>query len=204
MKRKILSALTICAMVYLTSCKGKDGAVGPEGPANSSTQNQSYTSKDGFIKGTATGTNLDGSTFSYNIDFEGIDGFGDNYYKYLSGTQTNISIFKSYSGEGDIFVNGDIGLNFDVPDMSSLSSPANIEFNLYTNKNLGNNKFQRISKSDYSTTTVSNLNYNSTTGILTGNYLVSIITSTYSGSLYISNGTFSTKLMNVVARLGVK
>jgi len=204
MKTKLLSALTIGAMVFLMSCKGKDGAMGPAGPSGSTSQTQNYTSKEGFVKATATGVNLDGSTFTYNLDFEGIYGADDNNYKYKSPTQTTISIFKIYSGEGDAFVSGYISVGFDVPDMNSLGSPVNPYFSIYTTKDIGNNKFQSIGHSDYSSTIVSNLNYNSSTGILTGNYSISIPSNSYSGSLNITNGTFSTKLSSVVARMAAQ
>jgi hypothetical protein len=211
MKTKLLSVLTIGAMVFLMSCKGKDGAPGPAGAtgATGSTgttgpaaSTQNYTSKEGFVKGTATGTNLDGTTYSYNIDFEGISSSTDNNYVYLSPTRTNIQIYKIYSGEGDAFLDGVMHINFDVPDMNSLSSPTNAYYNFDAKKDLGNNKYKSFSQ--YGTTSVTNLIYNSSTGILTGNYTISEVATSSYGSLNIANGTFSTKLSNEVLRKGVQ
>jgi hypothetical protein len=210
MKTKLFPFLAIAAIAFLFSCKGKDGAPGPAGATGATGTSASSLPPitEGFAKGTATGTNLDGTTFSYNIDFEGDWSTTDNKYSYVSATQTNITIYKSYSGQGDAFIDAYIELSFEVPDMNSLSTGSNINFGMNTNKDLGNNKYQQIShywNSNVSGTgTVSNLNYNSSTGILTGSYSIDIPAASYSGSLTIANGTFSTKLSNIVYRMGIK
>jgi hypothetical protein len=212
MKTKLFPFLAIAAIAFLFSCKGKDGAMGPAGPAGTSATSASNLPPitEGFAKGTATGTNLNGTTFSYNLDFEGDWSTTDNNYSYVSATQTRITISKSYSGQGDAFTDGnsDISMSFDVPDMNSLTTVSNIDFGMDTNKDLGNNNYQQIShfwnsNSPTGTGTVSNLNYNSSTGILTGSYSIDIPAASYSGSLTIANGTFSTKLSNVVYRMGI-
>jgi hypothetical protein len=217
MKSKLFSVLAIAAVTFLFSCKGKDGDVGPAGPAGpgGATGPAGAAASDlppiteGFVKGTATGTNLDGTTFSYALDLEGNWSGSDNHYSYISSTETSIRIYKAFAGQGSAFENASISMYFEVPNMSSLSSISNVSFSINATKDLGNNKYQSISRSYYSgsptgTATVTNLNYNSSTGILTGNYTVDFPSGANAGSLAIANGTFSTKLPNVVLRVGTK
>src|SRR4051812_42810456 len=103
MKSKLFSALAICAIAFLFSCKGKDGAPGPAGPSGSSSANQNIpTTTEGYAKGTATGTNLDATTFSYNLDFEGVWDATQNYQT-INASSVSINVEKKYAGQGDAF-----------------------------------------------------------------------------------------------------
>lgn len=75
-------------------------------------------------------------------------------------------------------------------------------------KDLGGNKYHDADYYWYSggpgSATVSNLVYNSTTGILTGNYTLNLPATSSEGDITISNGTFSTKLSNVVSKMAAQ
>lgn len=203
MNRKFLTGLTILSVIFMLSCKGKQGDVGPQGPqgpAGTSATATSYDYKEGYVKGTATGTRADGTNYTLNLDEEG-NLTGDNFYKVV-GSETQIQIDKLYSGQGDSMVSCEIGLVFSVPDLNTLTSPTGTGFSIDIIKDLGNSTYFEYSGSSQ-TPTISNLNYDAGTGVITGKFSVSCPSDVANGygSLDITNGTFSSKISKVVAKM---
>jgi hypothetical protein len=206
MKKPNLIFASYILFVFISfSCKKNN--VGPEGPAGASYDiTKGWTSKEGFIKGTATGNRADGTSFTYdNLDLEGIYSSTNNRYIIYSPTQTTISVSKLYAGDGNQFYNGSISFSFDVTSLDDLSSPIITDYNVSLKKDLGGNAYHSIyvdksNEANYSGTpcSVSNLSYNSTTGILTGNFNIDMNDGLVIFS--IANGTFSTKLSQVILR----
>lgn len=194
------SVFLIILSIFI-SCKGPEGEIGPAGdPGRDFDLNNLWTSKEGFMKGTATGTQFDGTDFTYNLDFEGNITSSSNYYRSATGTVINVE--KLYSGEGDLFNTGYINLMFSVPDMETLGAPALDSFGVIIEKNLGANMVHRVQLSPAlgGSATVSGLAYDAIAGVLTGNYTLTLDAGPNNGSFSVSDGTFSTKLTQVVPR----
>jgi hypothetical protein len=207
MKRQNLS-LIFFALITLVIASCKDGEVGPAGANGKDVDlNKLWTFKEGFIKGTGTGTRLDGTVYSYNMDFEGhYSASASSYSNTSSGT--SITVDKMYAEEGDAFTeSSEISITFTVSSLVSLGSPVVNSYYITLTKDLGGNKFHKVGIFSFDANThpvtVSNLSYNSGTGILTGNYTISLPASAGAyGSFSITNGTFSTKLSQAVLRVG--
>jgi hypothetical protein len=205
------SYILVLFIFIFSSCK--KGDVGPQGPAGPPYDlTKGWTSKEGFIKGTATASMSSGhSLINDTIDFEGIYPL-ENSYTVYSPTQTTISVRKLYAGEGTKFYMGEISFSFDVTSLADLSSPTVTNYMVYLQKDLGNGTyvsvyFDQDYEQYYSGTScsVSNLSYNWTTGILTGNLnLYNNIYDDYGNGpmFFIPDGTFSTKLSQMVLRTG--
>lgn len=104
-KQNFLIYLFFAVAIFLVSCKGEDGEVGPAGPAGQDANpTQDWAYKEGFVKGTAEGTLLDATNYSYDFDFQGNWAGSDNRYSVKSPTETAIIVEKTYSGEGETFV----------------------------------------------------------------------------------------------------
>jgi hypothetical protein len=201
MKTNLLTTFALLLITLLVSCKGEKGDVGPAGESYDPTK--TYTYKEGSITGTATGNWLDGTNYSFNLNFQGNEYVTNNSYRVLSPTETQISIYKTYAGEGSPFIYGDVSFNFSVTSLTDLSSPSIDFFAIDLKKDLNNGKY--YDGSFYTNTyAVSNLSYDSGTGILTGNFSVTIPASSDKGSLEITNGVFSTKLNHVVAKMSAQ
>src|SRR5436190_14572795 len=122
MKKKNLFFSTSIFLLFVFiffSCK-QDGDVGPAG-----TPSEIKTSKEGFIKGGASGIRLDGSAYSYNLDFEGQYFETNNSYTVIPGYATFIFINKVYAGDGDPFsAYSSVNFFFTVNSLANLSSPV--------------------------------------------------------------------------------
>ncbi|MBX9851452.1 MAG: hypothetical protein K2X86_06800 [Cytophagaceae bacterium] len=212
-KHNLLSYLFFAAIILLSSCKGEDGEVGPAGPQGP--QGESYDPdklwefKEGSATATATGTRLDGTSYSYNLNYQGNYNATNNYYQVLSGTETQIRVSKVSAGDGDAMVYGEIYFNFEVTSLNDLSSPTLNSIAVEWTKDLGNNTFHRAyyywsPSIPNGSATLTNLSYNATTGVLTGNFTISMNADSQQGNLSITNGAFSTKLSTIVARMAAQ
>jgi hypothetical protein len=196
MKKKNLFFSTAIFLLFVFisfSCK-KEGDVGPAGAPSSEIK----TSKEGFIKGEATGVRLDGAAYSYNLDFEGQYFETSNSYS-VSPWFTTISISKVYVGDGDPFnTYSSVSFFFMVDSLADLSSPSIFWYSVSMEKDLGNNTYHTVNFDNTTagaSCTVSALSYDSNTGIITGDYTLSLPADGTHGSFSITNGTFSTKLV---------
>lgn len=222
MKRNLAIGLLLL-FITLISCEGPEGDVGPSGPAGVTgatgatgpagptgptgpagenyDPNKTWTYKEGSVTGTATGALVDATPFSYSLNFQGNKQVTSNVHETSDAVYVNIS--KEYAGDGDVLLSGHFEVEFSVPDLATLSSPTLYTLRLNFEKDLGSNKIHRILYSSFTpgnTTTISNLTYDPATGIMTGNYSLTRPADTYTGSLNIANGAFSTKLTQIALR----
>ena len=176
------SAALGLSAVLLCSCKGKDGDPGPQGdagtPGVTGPQGQpgslaSHLTKSGFVKGTITGFRADGvtplnETFDYQYQFLP--------YK-LSTTcvreTESPGIYEFTVERGDSLTGSTFKMVFFAPLDLSASGVTVIRFDY--SKDLGNNKLLGVdgylsqSTGQTGLARLTNLAYNQSTGLLTGN-----------------------------------
>ncbi len=206
--QKKLTALFTLLIVLLFGCKGEKGDVGPAGVPGPSGVVQNWTSKDGGIKGLLAGTLVEGSAYSYNLDFQGNYNETQNYYT-ITPSETVISISKVYAKDGDAFESGNVDLNISVSSLADLSNPVLNSVSIRFSKDIENNTYHVVnyywSKNNLTgSATISDLSYNASTSIISGNFSIDIPANLpFLGKLTISNGTFSSNISRFVARVGV-
>lgn len=168
--------------ILLFSCKGKDGDPGPQGeagtPGVTGTRGQAggpavLLSKGGFVKGTITGFRADGVTpinESFNFEYQ------DEEYKLYNSAvweteEAGVYVFnveRIDSLTGSTFL-----MSFRAPLDLSAHVVSNADF--YYSKDLGNNRMLGVEGRMYhhwgpaEIVKLTNLAYNQTTGLLTGN-----------------------------------
>lgn len=186
------SLFSIAAFVLLfvsVSCKGPQGDVGPQGPPGPDYDPYLH---EGYFKGTASGIRLDGTPFTYEIDFRGQSAMS-NYYSLLSDSVTEVAIFNRYSGEGEEMLDGWINFRFKVRSLNDLSDPQSTAFQVLFNKKTAGDTVHNVTYSSLSSGSVLpviyNLQYDKDTGIMNGNF--SIHTTDPLATLSIPDGSFS-------------
>lgn len=201
-------ALVILLTVFLLGCKGEKGDVGPAGPAGPTGPSGKETLKEGFIKCNVAGSLLDGSNFNYNLNFQGISSNMSNNYRLQNSVEEKIfiTINKTYAGDADMLDFGSFTFKFACKSLSDLSVLPKQFFSLQINKDLGNNKYLQTGATwdqeggNGGSVTFSGLSFDASTSVLTGNFSASFPANESRGSLTITNGSFSSKIVNLVAR----
>lgn len=204
MKNQILSLFAVLVLSLCGSCEGPQGEPGPAGPqgdpgpAGPGGQNgnpyQGWTYKEGFVKATATSTLLDGTPYSYDLNFQG-NFIETHTYALPLSSGVLVQVNKYYAGEGELLEYGYTSLSFIVPSLDDVSNPT--DFNIYFKaiKDLGNHKAHLFDFDAYEeTASVSNLTYDPNTNIITGNFTVNIPASVAHGPIIFTNASFSAKL----------
>lgn len=187
----------LCSVIFFTasSCAGPKGEVGPQGSPGADYKFENrWTSREGYFKGGVEGHMEDGTPYSYNFDFQGNRESHDNYYSIINSSTTSITIKKVFSGEGDTLIRGAIEFTFRVNSLQDLENPQLTGGLVNWMKDIGNNKIHQgefpFSNTDGS---ISNLNYDASTGIISGNISLSVSGNTLR-NVEIKNGAFSSKL----------
>lgn len=201
MKAQLRSLFAVLVLSFCVSCEGPQGDPGPAGPKGepgpAGPGEQSWTYKEGFIKATVEGTQLDGTPYSYDINYQGTRNKDESYLIHYPGYYF-FEIKKNYSGEGEPLKSGFASLSFQVANLNDLTNP-NFDISIGATKDLGNNNFHSFHLSGQpANSTVSNLNYDDNTGILTGNFSMNNPAGT--GPATVTNGSFSVKLVHFVNR----
>ena len=176
MKKSFLVNITvfICSLFLvaaISSCKKKTGDMGPQGSqgaqGNSGLLN---TMSDGYIQGTITGINKSGVAFVENFSYSiYTSDLKESYIDSVNATKYNIDI-KRYN---TIHLVESAELSLTASSMLPVTiSSATLNFNLL--KALGNNKYFVFTTGSGYTPTLSSLNYDKSTGIITGNYILNL------------------------------
>lgn len=208
-KTNLLVSLLSLTLFFTLSCKGPEGDPGPEGkqgvPGENYDPNKYYGQKDGFVKDTVKGKWLDGSPFSYVFNFTGSEA-SENYYKVESNTSTTINIEKRHIGTDTSTLSGFIWLQFKVESMTNLTNPAVEVIFFSLTKNLGKNFIHKIDRevdgSNSNNVNIKDLNYNASTGVLTGKFSLITDPSGDHGPVNITDAPFLTTLSRSVSRIG--
>lgn len=212
MSKSIYLIIIACIFSHaLLSCKGKQGDPGPTG-TNSTNSSPSFATMEGYAKCTAKGMGTDSSLFSVDMDFRGSNPADCYYIIRKSSTpnapsQISIQITKLYSGQGNPFTGNSfitISLVFLGNDISEINQPG-LQFigtyvSAYGFATISPNKIKHVNGEDKNT--ISNLHYNTSTGILTGAFTIDYAGSSNAyaqyGSVFVTNGTFSSFLFNKI------
>lgn len=186
----------LLSVLVFTGCKKKEGAQGPQGPAGpQGATGQGLTGiNSGFITGTITGTRSSGvpftEPFSYTYYFGNSAGVVDTN-SWMGGYR--FSLARSIN---DIFSYDYSSIDVTTPLKSSTT--GTLSFNLGFEKSLGNNKLFRFSANTYSAT-ATGLNYNSSSGLFSGNFNVTFSGSeNNTGNPATVTGSFQATVMEVV------
>lgn len=167
----IISSLFLISGI--SSCKKKDktgdmGPVGAQGPQG----NSEYfnTMSDGYIQGTISGINRSGvpftETYSYSIFRNNVT---ESYVDSVNASTYNIGISRyPASHYGDVAT-----FSFSASSMMPITIFSS-SFNFNFTKPLGDNKYFVFSSNSSAIPTLSALNYDKNTGIITGNYLLNL------------------------------
>lgn len=199
MKKSFLIKFTvfICSLFLITavsSCKKKDktGDMGPVG-AQGSQGNAGLlnTINDGYIQGTISGINKNGVPFTENYSYSlYVSSSRESYIDSVNASTYNIGITRYATTQlGDRVV-----FSFSASSLMPISIPF-ATFNMDFTKSLGANKYFIFSSNSSANPTLSNLNYDKNTGIITGNYLLTLSSSENStGNPASITGSFKAKL----------
>lgn len=191
-----LYSLAVIILLSVLSCKKEDskGPAGPQGPQGPSLQ----LANGGYISGTISGTRKDGvnfnESFNYNYYFPNATGSGTldsnnvNYYSYNFSRQTNNPTTYNWA-------------SFSIAAISQTATTGSLAFSFYYSKELGGNKIFLFgaTTTSLSTTTLTNLSFNSATKELSGSFSATIdsLDNSTTNIAYI-NGTFLAKLTPMV------
>ncbi len=168
----IVVACSLCLITAITSCKkGKTGDMGPTGAQGTQgTSGLVNIISDGYLQGTISGINKSGvpftETYSYSIYTNDLK---ESYIDSINSTNYEVVITR--------YATTHFGERADFRFTASSLMPLTISsssFNFDFVKSLGNNKYF-VFTSDYGVSpTLSSLNYDKSTGIITGNYLLNL------------------------------
>lgn len=195
--RFAISAVVLIATLALTSCKkektGPQGPAGPAGPQGS--PGIAYTT-NGFIKGTVTGTRMDGTPINESFNYTG-------YFGNSPGTVDSLNYgygfqFFMARSTNDIFSSDYINLTINT--MSKAASTGTLSSMYFSfEKPLGNNKVFIFTTNSVTTASVSGLSYNAATGLFSGNFTCYFDgSSNSSGNPATITGSFQCNLMETV------
>jgi hypothetical protein len=165
---KTLAAGCFAATLLFSGCT-KTGPAGPTGPAGSN--GYVPVSNDGFIKGNLIGTQRNGTAFNYPFNFT-------SYYNGPSGTMDSTSIgnINFNVARGDLF--GNNTASFSINQISSASTTGSLSLNQFTfTQSTGTNMEFQFQMTAGGSFTATNLVYNKTTGLYTGNFNLSLTAS---------------------------
>lgn len=192
-KSMIMGTVALVASMLFTACKkteGPQGPAGPQGPPGVVT-----TSSDGFIKGTLTGTQRNGTAINEAFNFI-------NYWGEAACTLDSTS-FSGYdfdmSRGTDILGDNYAGLSINTSSLTNFSSAtASMQFTYV--KSLGVNKQFKFSGSF--SPTITGVTYNASTGQLSGSYSATISGfSNNTGNPATITGTFQTTVTRLYYRV---
>jgi hypothetical protein len=186
---KTLPIMLISITILFTACKKpKDGEQGPQGPqGQQGPAGVVTTSSNGFIKGTLSGTRSDGTAFNSVYNYT-------NYWGGPSATVDSSSSHYEFSiGRGTDILSVDVAsFNIVLPNFASSSATVYIN-NFAYSQSLGTNRlFQFFVYNNVTLAgTVIGFSYNPTTGLIKGNYSISISgTNNSTGNPATINGSF--------------
>ncbi len=207
-------ALGLSAIV-LFSCKGKDGDPGPQGdPGVAGLQGQpgsrpTSVFKEGFVKGTITGFRADGvtplnETFAYEFN----DTRLASYYNYVRQTN-HPNVYEFNIMRTDSLGRSSFDMTFRAP--LNVSADTVNRVILSYNKDLSNNMVLGVEGSFWrssgkaTTVQLTNLAYNQSTGVLTGNIAWDVNNeSVFTESLSYYNFSASEKPFRLTASFSVR
>jgi hypothetical protein len=190
----IVFTCSLFLITTITSCKKKDktGDVGPAGAQGiQGTSGLLTTISDGYLQGTISGINKSGlpfaETFTYSLYTSDLT---ESYIDSVNSSTYDVSIIRyatTHLGEkADFMVTASSLLPFTV-------SSSSFNFNFI--KSLGNNKYFIFTSNYGVSPTLSGLNYDKSTGIISGNYLLNLTGSQNStGNPAIITGSFKATL----------
>lgn len=216
MKKTLTLFTTALLAVQLISCKGPEGEPGPAGAPGKDASSNTFTgTKSGFIKGNIQGTASDGQNYSLFLDFQGVYGPEDGTY-HKSDEKIEVTVNRYYAGDLGNFLRGYMLLSFTMDSLTSTKPVTPVFADISFLRDLGGGRILNISREENAVKTstsptvadtmvrVTNVTYNKATGEISGNYKLAFPSESGSGSLYIDNGTFSSKLSRVSFRVGAE
>jgi hypothetical protein len=185
---KTLATGIVATMILFSGCKKTDntGPAGPQGPSGLVT-----VYSDGFIKGNVSGTHRDGTAFNETFNYT-------NYWNGSAGTLDSASFGYSFymKRATDVFANNSSTLNISTTSLTSFSSAfGSLSFSF--TKSMGANKLFEfyLTGSSSVTPTLSGVSYNSSTGVLSGSFNVTLSPSqNNTGKTATISGTFQSTI----------
>ncbi|WMJ72343.1 collagen-like protein [Cytophagaceae bacterium ABcell3] len=223
--KSFLGIACICALVAIFSCRGKDGDPGPQGPEGEQgiqgprgpsgadgadgenyDPNKIWTEKEGYVQGKFAGTTSNGVAYEWDIDFRGIMSRKDNYYRQLND-HVIIRVYKAYAEEGESFTRASFQLELRVDDLETLSNPAIVSAHFSGLKELDDHTIFRAERSFTPGTSgfissLSNLSYDASSRTISGDFQMSFPRTSEGEAFSINNASFSSELVQIVAREG--
>lgn len=201
MKNSAAQFIIVFSLLFAMSCKkGPDGEVGPQGEKGKYESSKMWTYKEGYIRATAFGSRADGTQFSYDLNFQGNQSLASNSYRSNSGILITLS--KEYAGDGDGLISGNFTLVFLVDNLNDLTLMGTPNMKMYFLKDIGNNSFHEFNRrslgGSHSSGTVTDLNFDPVTSVLSGKFSMTVTGD--DGTLNLSDGSFSTKISQLVFR----
>jgi hypothetical protein len=164
----IFATAIIVSGALFTSCKkGDKGDTGATGPAGTNGVVPTYS--DGYIKGTITGTKADGTALNESFEYK-------NYYSGQSGTldsNSTVSYDFTIARSSDVFNENMASIT--VNTTSKTATSGNFTLNDFSfKKSPSTNHLFVFTTSGSQTTTISGLSYNTSSGLFTGNYTITV------------------------------
>jgi hypothetical protein len=178
MKKSLLINIIvfICSLFLITSitsCKKKDktGDIGPAGSqGNQGTTGLFTTISDGYLQGTISGINKSGVSFVETYTYSLYTGdIKESYIDSVNSSTYEVDIVR--------YATTNLGEKADFRFTASSLLPLTVSsssFNFNFIKSLGDNKYFIFTSNYGVSPTLSGLNYDKSTGIITGNYLLNL------------------------------
>jgi hypothetical protein len=170
--------IAILFILGWTSCKGPKGDPGPVGPQGGKNDTiiviENSMIKEGYVKGTITGKGPNGIAFTYPFDFRGL--IPTNFSTYgVAGLgaykdSTSINISRNYAGDGESFLSGLFHIQLTTPSIKNLTVTT-AHFDVGFEKMDSTQtalSYSASGQTSYSSHTITQLRYDSTTHYLTG------------------------------------
>lgn len=162
-KKQFITVALMLAIVFVGCKKAETGPAGPQGPVITLASN-------GFITGTVTGTHRDGSTMYETFNFQKYIADGNQPAGTLDSINSSMYYYQ-INRYIDLFSNNSAQLFFSTNSKSAATGTLNLSFSL--EKKLSNNKIF-VFNPYINVANISSIIYNSTTGIVTGNFSANI------------------------------